>query len=99
MITNPKIERKKADIARTENKLVAVQARLRQQKEELVKLEDEEIVAKFRNERMNEDDYAVLLHPRRATSENADAPDERVDASDTNSNSSITQKGGTSECD
>jgi len=92
MITNPKIERKKADIARTESKLNNIKARLRQQKEELIKLEDEEIVAKFRNERMNEDDYAVLLHPRRAAGDSAET-------SDTNSDSSIKQKGGTTECD
>ena len=65
MITNPKIERKKADIARTETKLTEVKARLRQQKEELTKLEDDEIVAMFRSEIMNEDDFFALLRSRR----------------------------------
>lgn len=64
MITNPKIERKKADIARTETKLAEVRVRLRQQKDELIKLEDEEIVALFRNEIITEDDFAALLRSR-----------------------------------
>jgi len=65
MITNPKIKRKKADIARTETKLTEVKARLRQQKEELTKLEDDEIVAMFRSEAMKEDDFFALLRSRR----------------------------------
>jgi hypothetical protein len=73
MITNPKIERKKADIARTETRLAEVRARLRQQKDELIKLEDDEIVALFRNEIITEDDFASLLRSRR---ENADEPAE-----------------------
>ena len=64
MITNPKIERKKADIARTEAKLTDVKARLRQQREELTKLEDDEIVAMFRSEVITEDDFAALLRSR-----------------------------------
>jgi len=69
MITNPKIERKKTDIARTEAKLTEVRARLRQQKEELTKLEDDEIVAMFRSEVITEDDFAALLRSRRAAAE------------------------------
>lgn len=69
MITNPKIERKKADIARTETKLAEVRVRLRQQKDELIKLEDEEIVALFRNEIITEDDFAALLRSRRESAE------------------------------
>ena len=72
MITNSKIERKKADITRTETKLTEVRARLRQQKEELTKLEDDEIVALFRNEIITEDDFATLLRSRRESAEESD---------------------------
>ena len=77
MITNPKIERKKADIARTEAKLTDVKARLRQQKEELTKLEDDEIVAMFRSEVITEDDFSALLRSRR---ESADEPTDSGDS-------------------
>jgi len=76
VITNPKIERKKADITRTETKLAEIRARLRQQKEELTKLEDDEIVAMFRSEVITEDDLAVLKNSRR---ENAEESPEKLD--------------------
>ena len=79
MITNLKIERKKADIARTEAKLTDVRARLRQQKEELTKLEDDEIVALFRNEIITEDDFAKLLRSRRENAENTTDTDDVAD--------------------
>ena len=79
MITNPKIERKKADIARTEAKLTEVRARLRQQKEELTKLEDDEIVSLFRNEVITEDDFAKLLHSRRESAGDTADTDDLVD--------------------
>ncbi len=48
MITNPRIERKKTEITKTEAKLNEVKTKLREQKQELVSLENEEIVALFR---------------------------------------------------
>ena len=65
MITNPKIERKKKDIARTEVKLTEVKGRLREQKQEFVKLENDEIVAMFRSELITEEGYAALMRSRR----------------------------------
>ncbi len=65
MVTNAKIEKKKADIARTRDKLAAVRAKLREQKHELIKLENDEIVAMFRNEVITEDDFAALMRARR----------------------------------
>ena len=77
MITNPKIERKKADIARTESKLAEVRARLRQQKDELQKLEDDEIIALFRNEIITEDDFSALLRSRRESTEKSTESDDK----------------------
>jgi len=64
MVTNPKIERKKSDIARTEANLAGVKAKLREQKLELIKLENDEIVAMFRNEVITEDDFRALRRSR-----------------------------------
>ena len=66
MITNAKIERKKKDITRTEVKFAEVKAKLREQKIELRILEDEEIVAMFRNDIINEDDLALIRARREA---------------------------------
>jgi Tfp pilus assembly major pilin PilA len=74
MITNPKIERKKADITRTEMKMSEIKAKLREQKSDLVNLENEEIVAMFRKEVITEDDFAALMRSRR-DAENDDADD------------------------
>jgi hypothetical protein len=67
VITNPKIERKKTDIARTEVQLTEVRSKLSRQKHELRALEDEEIVAMFRNELYNEDEFFALMRSRRET--------------------------------
>ena len=69
MVTNSRIEKKKSDIARTEAKLVEVKARLRAQKQELIDLENDEIVAMFRSEVITEEDFAALLRARREDEE------------------------------
>ena len=80
MITNPKIERKKNDIAKTEARLAEVRGKLREQKHELRKLEDDEIVAMFRKEVITEDDFAALMRSRREAEiyDEDDSPDERT---------------------
>ena len=65
MITNPKIERKKKDITKTEAKFAEVKAKLREQRHELIALENEEIVAMFRREVITEDDFSALMRSRR----------------------------------
>ncbi|MDR1705662.1 MAG: DUF4315 family protein [Clostridiales bacterium] len=76
MVTNPKIEKKKADIARTETRLLDVKARLREQKQDLVDLENEEIVAMFRKEVITEDDLKSLMRSRLDAEAEYDSPDE-----------------------
>jgi len=80
MITNAKIERKKSDIARTEATLADVKAKLRGKKQELRKLEDEEIVAMFRSELLTEEGYAALMRSRREAEidDEDDLPDEQT---------------------
>ena len=85
MITNPKIEKKKAEISRTEGTLADIKAKLREKKQELRKLEDDEIVAMFRKEVITEDDFAALMRSRREAEidDEDDLPNERT---------SVTQK-------
>ena len=97
MITNPKIERKRTDIARTEVRLAEVKARLREQKQELVKLENDEIVAMFRSELLTEDGFAALMRARREAQidDDDDLPDERAPSNTPftqNENSNTAQK-------
>jgi len=60
-LTNPKIERKKSEIAKTETRLEDLRNKLRVQKQDLTALENEEIIALFRRERFNEDDLTALV--------------------------------------
>lgn len=64
MITNERIEKKKTDIARTEVKFAEVKAKLREQRQELIALENEEIVAMFRKEVITEDALKALMRSR-----------------------------------
>ena len=60
MITNPKIERKKLEISKTEANILEMKNKLQKQKQELTILENDEIVALFRKEVFNEDILSVL---------------------------------------
>lgn len=53
-ISNPRIERQRAEIDATKAKIAKLQDRLRGQEKELRALEDVEIIAQFRAERMGE---------------------------------------------
>ena len=53
-ITNPKIEKQKSDIEKTKAKIAEFQAKQREQEKQLRALEDLEIVAQFRKERVSD---------------------------------------------
>ena len=53
-ITNPKIERQKGEIEKTKGKIAELQAKQREQEKHLRTLEDLEIVARFRSERVSD---------------------------------------------
>ena len=69
MVTNKKIEKKKAEIARTEAYFAEVKEKLRAKKRELIDLENDEIIAMFRSEIITEEDFAALLRARREEEE------------------------------
>lgn len=83
MITNPRIEKKKTDIARTEVKFMEVKAKLREQRQELIALENEEIVAMFRKEVITEDDLKALMRSRQEieSDDEDDLPNENSEMS------------------
>jgi len=62
---NTKIEKVNADIARTKAKIAELTAKLRDQERHKIHLENEEIVALFRRENFNEDEFAALLRSQR----------------------------------
>jgi hypothetical protein len=80
VITNAKIERKKTEIARIEMTLAETKGKLREKKQELIKLENDEIVAMFRSELLTEDGYAALMRSRREAEydDEDDSPNERT---------------------
>ena len=59
-LTNPKIEKQKTEIGKTKAKIAEFQAKLREQEKVLRNLEDLEIVAMFRNERLSDEHLATL---------------------------------------
>jgi len=59
-ITNPRIEKKRAEIAKTKVRLAELQEKLREQERQLRQLEDAEIVAMFRSENMDDEHLEKL---------------------------------------
>ena len=59
-ITNPRIEKQRAEISKTKAKIADIQAKLREQEKHLRNLEDLEIVAQFRNERLSDEHLGTL---------------------------------------
>jgi len=60
-MTNPKIEKVKASIAKTKTTIAEHQNKLRDLERQKIQLENDEIVALFRREKLNEDEFAQLL--------------------------------------
>jgi len=69
-MTNPKIEKVKTAIEKTKGIIADYQTKLRDLERQKVKLENDEIVALFRREKFNEDEFAALLRSGRDTQPN-----------------------------
>lgn len=59
-ITNPRIEKQRAEIQKTKAKIAEFTMRLRGQEKQLRSLEDLEIIAQFRKERMSDENLSLL---------------------------------------
>ena len=66
-ITNPRIEKQRAEIEKTKAKFGELQAKLREQEKHLRDLEDLEIVAQFRKERMSDENLSKLRPNKQQT--------------------------------
>ena len=60
-MTNPKIEKVKTNISKTIAIIEEYQAKLKELERLKTQLENDEIVALFRREKLNEDEFAALL--------------------------------------
>jgi len=71
---NPKIERVNKDIAKSKARITAEQARLRDLEKQKTNLENEEIVALFRREKLSEDEFTALLRGHREDESSPNTP-------------------------
>lgn len=60
-MSNPKIEKVKADIEKTKSKIAALQSKLREQEREKIRLENEDIIALVRSERLSDAELNALM--------------------------------------
>ena len=65
IMTNPKIEKVKANITKIKATIENNQAKLKELEQEKIQLENDEIIALFRREKLNEDEFAELLRSQR----------------------------------
>ena len=65
-MTNPKLEKVKANIAKTKAAIEEQQAKLKGLEAQKTQLENQQIVALFRRENLNEAEFAALLRSQRA---------------------------------
>ena len=79
-MTNPKIEKVNADIARTKARITEFTKKLRNLEQQKISLENEEIVALYRREKFSEDEFAALLRSQR--NDNTPAIEYMEDADD-----------------
>ena len=69
---NTKLERVSKEIAKTKGKIASQQARLRDLERQKISLENEEIVALFRREKLSEDEFSALLRAKRGSEDSTD---------------------------
>ena len=62
---NPKIEKVTIAIEKIKGQIVDFQSKLKELEKQKYQLENEEIVAMFRREKLNEDEFAALLQAGR----------------------------------
>jgi hypothetical protein len=61
-VTNPKIEKVREQIAKTKDIIADYQAKLRELEKQKTDLENLAVIAMFRKEKLDEDEFSALLH-------------------------------------
>jgi hypothetical protein len=64
-MTNPRIEKVKTEIEKTKARIAELTAKLREQEREKVRLENEQIVALVRSERISDAELSALMNSLR----------------------------------
>jgi len=65
MVLNPKIIKVNSAIDKTKEQIAELQARLKDLEKQKTQHENDEIIAMFRREKLNEDEFAALLQSKR----------------------------------
>ena len=65
MVLNPKIIKVNSAIDKTKEQIAELQAKLKDLEKQKTQFENDEIVAMFRREKLNEDEFAALLQTGR----------------------------------
>jgi|GEM_PF-3291401 len=79
MVLNPKIIKVNSAIDKTNEQIAELQARLKDLEKQKTQLENDEIVAMFRREKLNEDEFAAILQSgrKKALQQPSQAPQPR----------------------
>jgi len=78
-MTNPKLEKVKANITKLKATIENNQAKLKELEQEKIQLENDGIIALFRREKLNEDEFAELLRSQRKENKNQNGKDDAHD--------------------
>ena len=79
-MTNPKIKKVVANIARIKATIANYQDKLKELEKQKIQLENDEIVALFRREKLNEDEFASLLQSGRGNCKTTAGTDGREES-------------------
>jgi len=78
-MTNPKLEKVKVNITKLKATIENNQAKLKELEQEKIQLENDEIIALFRREKLNEDEFAELLRSQRKENQSNNRKDDAHD--------------------
>ena len=79
-MTNPKIERVKEQIAKTKEIIADYQTRLRELEKQKTEFENLAVIAMFRKEKLDENEFSQLLHSMRKDEPKMPAPPPEIAA-------------------
>jgi len=85
-MTNPKMEKAKNDIIKAKRMITEYQRKLRNLERHIIDLENEEIIALYRKENLNDDDFSKLAALLRSQRENESADETAVEKKEEKTN-------------
>jgi hypothetical protein len=97
LMTNPKIEKVKEQIAKTKEIIADYQAKLRELEKQKIDLENLAVIAMFRKEKLDENEFSQLLHSIRKDEPELAPPPENAAGADKFKNDKEEQPNGSIE--